>query len=139
MNWQRQCCFAILIGLGISCAAAESRWIANVPAPDRNRTNPYAQRPDSVAAGSKLYAEYCAQCHGSDALGRGKKPSLRSTEVQQATDGEIFWLLKNGSRRRGMPSWVSLPEPSRWQIIAFIKSLGEHDPTPSVDSPKEKQ
>jgi mono/diheme cytochrome c family protein len=138
MNWQKQCCFVILIGLGISCAAAESRWIANVPATDRNRTHPYALQPESVAAGSKLYAEYCAQCHGSDALGRGKRPSLRSSEVQQAADGELFWLLKNGNRRRGMPSWVSLPEPSRWQIIAFIKSLGVYDTTASAKPSQEK-
>lgn len=76
------------------------------------------------AAGARLLADHCAECHGSGALGRGKKPSLRSTRVQQATDGEIFWLLKNGYRREGMPSWNSLPEPVRWQIIAYIKSLG---------------
>jgi hypothetical protein len=50
---------------------------------------------------------------------------LRSKEVQQASDGEIFWFLRNGNLRRGMPSWSSLPEPSRWQIIVYLKSLGE--------------
>ncbi len=59
-------------------------------------------------------------------LGRKKRPSLRTAEVQQAADGEIFWLLRNGALRQGMPSWSSLPEPSRWQIIAYIKSLGEY-------------
>jgi len=49
---------------------------------------------------------------------------LRSDRVQHATDGEIFWLLKNGNLRKGMPTWARLPEPMRWQIIAYVKSLG---------------
>ena len=53
------------------------------------------------------------------------KKLYRPEETQQATDGEIFWLLRNGALRQGMPSWSSLPEPLRWQIIAFVKSLGE--------------
>ena len=36
----------------------------------------------------------------------------------------IFWLLKNGFLRRGMPSWSSLPEPTRWQVVTYVKSLG---------------
>jgi hypothetical protein len=44
--------------------------------------------------------------------------------VQKATDGEIFWLLKNGSLKHGMPSWSAMPEPMRWQVVTFVKSLG---------------
>jgi hypothetical protein len=44
--------------------------------------------------------------------------------VQHATDGEIFWLLKNGNLKKGMPTWSSLPEPTRWQVITFVKSMG---------------
>ena len=124
MSWQT-CCCGIVLGVAITCGAAETSWIRKVPEADRVRTNPYDGQAEAIAAGSRLYANYCAQCHGSEALGRGKRPSLRSPEVQQATDGEIFWLLRNGNRRRGMPSWNSLPEPSRWQIVAYIKSLGD--------------
>ena len=44
--------------------------------------------------------------------------------VQNAKDGEIFWLLRNGNLGKGMPSWSALPEPSRWQVITYVKSLG---------------
>ena len=71
-----------------------------------------------------MFADHCAPCHGADALGQGKRPSLRTAEVQNAADGEIFWILRNGYVRRGMPSWSSLPEQTRWQIIAYVKSLG---------------
>jgi mono/diheme cytochrome c family protein len=112
----------------VVCAAADNSWLDQVPADDRARANPFAGQHDASAGGSKLFADHCAKCHGSDALGRSKKPSLRTKEVQTATDGQIFWLLKNGNRRRGMPSWSTLPEPSRWQIIAYVKTLGETAP-----------
>ncbi len=108
-----------------ACMAADTGWLKHVSKADRARTNPYANQPEAIAGGSRLFADHCAKCHGEDALGRVKRPSLRTKEVQQAADGEIFSLLKNGYLRKGMPSWSSLPEPSRWQIIAYVKSLGE--------------
>jgi mono/diheme cytochrome c family protein len=117
-------------------AAVDNSWIKRVPEVDRSRSNPFAGQADAVSAGSKLFAEHCAKCHGADALGRGKRPSLRSKEVQQAADGQIFWFLRNGNLRRGMPSWSSLPEPSRWQIMAFLKSLGEQTGTGANTPPK---
>ncbi len=129
MNWRRLLYFNFLCALGITCAWAGSNWRQNVPQADRARVNPYAGQKPTIAAGAKLFREYCAQCHGKDALGTGSRPSLRTREVQQASDGELRWLLRNGERPRGMPSWNSLPEPSRWQIIAYIKSLGESGET----------
>jgi mono/diheme cytochrome c family protein len=118
-----------LVALVLCMAAADGSWLKHVSDGDRQRTNPYAGSKDAAEAGAKLFDDHCSKCHGSDALGRGKKPSLRSQRVQHATDGELFWLLRNGNLAKGMPTWSALPEPSRWQIIAYIKSLG-----PSVDS-----
>jgi hypothetical protein len=36
----------------------------------------------------------------------------------------LFWVLTNGVVMRGMPVWSKLPEPERWQIVTFLKSLG---------------
>jgi hypothetical protein len=38
-----------------------------------------------------------------------------------ASPGTLFWVLRNGSLRRGMPSFAHLPEPARWQIITFLQ------------------
>jgi mono/diheme cytochrome c family protein len=105
-------------------AAADGSWLQQVPDADRHRANPYAGQADAIAAGGRVFSDHCAKCHGDDAMGRRKKPNLRSDRVQKATDGEIFWLLRNGNLRHGMPSWSSLPEPTRWQVIAYVKSLG---------------
>ena len=72
---------AIVMLLALVYAAAESDWPAVVPDADRQRANPYAGQPDASAAGSRLFADHCSKCHGADALGRGKKPSLRRTST----------------------------------------------------------
>ncbi|HEY1658180.1 MAG TPA: c-type cytochrome [Candidatus Sulfotelmatobacter sp.] len=120
---------ALVICMMLPCAllaapATDHSWADHVPEKDRARANPFGNSADAIGAGSKLFADHCAKCHGSDALGRRKKPSLRTREVQQAPDGEIFWLLTNGYLKRGMPSWSKLPEPSRWQVVTYVKSLG---------------
>lgn len=105
-------------------AAADGAWLKDVPDADRQRANPFAGQKDAIEAGNRIFLDKCAKCHGDDGTGRKKKPSLRTDRVQKATDGEIFWLLKNGSLKHGMPSWSAMPEPMRWQVVTFVKSLG---------------
>lgn len=88
-----------------------------------SRRNPLESDPEAVRAGAKLFDLHCAECHGPMAEGGRKAPSLRVPEVQQAAPGTLFWLLSNGVVRRGMPVWSKLPEPQRWQLVSYIKSL----------------
>jgi cytochrome c len=97
--------------------------LATIPEKERGRLNPLERDPDAVAAGRKLFLQYCAECHGNTAEGGRKAPNLRAEEVQSATPGTLFWILTNGVVQRGMPVWSKLPEPERWQIVTFIKSL----------------
>jgi mono/diheme cytochrome c family protein len=129
----------MMLGAVLSTGAVDNSWLERVPEADRSRTSPFAGQAEAVSAGSKLFGDHCAKCHGPDALGRGKRPSLRSKVVQQAADGQLFWFLRNGNLRRGMPSWSSLPEPSRWQIIAYLKSLGEETNSGTNNLPKENR
>lgn len=109
---------------GIFGVAADGTWLTRVPDADRAKVNPYAGKADAVAAGEKVYLDHCAKCHGDDGTGRRNKPSIRISRVMNATDGELFWLLRNGNLKKGMPTWSALPEPTRWQVIAFVKSMG---------------
>ena len=106
-----------LLGVATSavllCLAADGSWLQHVPDADRKKLNPFAGKSDAVSAGGRIFDDHCAKCHGEDAFGHGKKPSLRTDRVQHASDGEIFWLLKNGTLPKGMPTWASLPEPMR--------------------------
>ena len=114
-------CLALLSGMMLATAAGS--WQMHVPEKERARANPYAEDQEAVQAGAKMFHQHCASCHGKDAEGKGKKPSLRSERIEAATPGEIQWLLKNGSLVAGMPSWSRLPEEQRWQLVAYVKSL----------------
>jgi mono/diheme cytochrome c family protein len=64
-------------------------------------------------------------------MAEGRKgPSLLADEVQRSTPGTLFWILTNGVVRRGMPVWSKLPEPQRWQIVTYLKSLTPSDKSP---------
>jgi mono/diheme cytochrome c family protein len=105
-------------------ATSNGAWMLNVPQHDRERINPYRDQPDAVAAGRRIFVDHCAHCHGNDADGTKKRPSLKSARVQQeATDGDLHWLLVNGNRGQGMPSWIKLGDPQIWQVICYVKSL----------------
>lgn len=101
--------------------------LGKAPEKARLRPNPLAQDASAVAAGQVLFQRHCAECHGETADGK-KGPSLRAEEVQNSTPGAIFWVMTNGVVRRGMPVWSRLPEPQRWQLVTFIKSLGVRNP-----------
>jgi len=47
-------------------------------------------------------------------------------------DSTLFWVLTNGVVRRGMPAWSKPPEPQRWQLVAYIKSLGRSPAKPDA-------
>jgi mono/diheme cytochrome c family protein len=103
---------------------AYTPWLDKVPAREHERTDPHYGSADAAAIGQMLFEDHCAECHGADAMGKGRRPSLRSQRVQeQATPGDLHWLLRNGFLSRGMPSWSKLPDQQLWQIISYLKSL----------------
>jgi mono/diheme cytochrome c family protein len=90
--------------------------------PRASAPNPFAGNERARRAGAKLYRNECAACHGENLEGYGKALPLTSAEVQNAAPGALFVVLTNGSLRGGMPSFASLPEPRRWQIVEYLKS-----------------
>ena len=105
--------------------------LAKAPKKAVARRNPLENDPDAVAAGANLFDQHCAECHGEMAEGGKKGPSLRADPVQQATPGTLFWILTNGVVRRGMPVWSKLPEPQRWQLVSYLKSLTPQESSPN--------
>lgn len=86
-------------------------------------TNPLEKNEPARRAGAKLFARECASCHGENGVGGlGKAPPLRQNEVYGAAPGALFWVLRNGSLNRGMPSFAHLPVPQRWQIITWLQA-----------------
>jgi mono/diheme cytochrome c family protein len=78
---------------------------------------------EDVRAGGKLFEQHCAACHGIDAGGGGRGPSLQTPSVQTMPDAALVRFLTDGDLRKGMPSWSRLPSERRWQLARFLKSL----------------
>ncbi len=61
--------------------------------------------PEALKIGERLYLNYCATCHGSDARGARGFPNLRDTDWQWGGDPDsIKYTLLNG-RIAAMPAW----------------------------------
>ena len=97
----------------------------HVPVKDRPKRNPLEGDPDAPIAGLKLFQIHCSTCHGSAGEGTRRAPSLGNPQMQQATPGEIFWIVTNGLVRHGMPAWSRLPEQQRWQIVSYLRSMND--------------
>jgi mono/diheme cytochrome c family protein len=115
---------AIALGATVSFAAASSSRWQHVPPKEHAQANPLGRQPEAAAAGALVYREHCQQCHKADAQGDGhRRPSLRSERLRSASDGDIEWFLRQGDLGHGMPSWSSLPQAQRWQVVAYLRSI----------------
>jgi len=54
-----------------------------------------------------------------------KPPDMRLSPSQDLTDGELYWIIKNGIRLTGMPAWGDPGDDDRdtWGLVAFIRHL----------------
>ena len=89
--------------------------------------------PATIQAGAKAFAARgCVNCHGgpgaqwakfSEGLNPGP-PDLKDV-VGELQPREIFWVVKNGIRMTGMPSFAGagVPDPEIWSMVAFLKKL----------------
>jgi mono/diheme cytochrome c family protein len=128
---------AILLA-GCLLAAAWTRergLLSQAPQNAASVRNPFEKDEEAERAGAKLYLRECAACHGSDREGHGRVPRLNRPDVREAPPGELFWILRNGSLHYGMPSFAHLPEPQRWQIIAFLRQSTARRTTPVPNGP----
>jgi len=106
----------------------------------RTWTNPLLATEDTVEKGRRLFhgKAFCVTCHGKDGKGFGgdiepgtlKGPLPRNftdKEWQAArTDGELFWILKNGSKGTAMAPFVPLilTEEEAWQVLRYVRLFG---------------
>ena len=111
-----------VVAIGVAGATVGGSLIQRAPARAAEKRNPFDGDGKAKRAGAKLYARECASCHGMNRGGRRNAPPLNQPEVQKADSGTLFWVLRNGSLHRGMPSFAHLPEAQRWQIVTFLKA-----------------
>lgn len=97
--------------------------------------NPVEATPLAVAEGRDHFADHCATCHGNDGAGKTPinaglyppAPDMRQAETQELSDGELFYIIRNGIRFTGMPGWGGEDEEN-WKLVLFIRRLPQLSP-----------
>lgn len=110
-----------------------------IPESAREEQNPWKATPDVIAAGRAHWADHCATCHGNDGSGNTfiganlypRPPDMRQAATQNLTDGELYYIIRNGVRLTGMPAWGNPAlgrDDESWHLVAFIRYLPQITP-----------
>ena len=112
-----------------SYLARHARTIAT-PRGARELNNPLGPTELAIAEARDHFADHCAICHANNGSGETEinsglyppAPDMRQRATQDLTDGEIFYIIKNGIRFTGMPGWHGEDEEN-WKLVLFIRHL----------------
>ncbi len=115
----------------------------------RTWKNPLPATDETIDKGKQLFEgkAFCTTCHGRDGKGLGadiepgtlKGPLPRNftdKDWQTArTDGELLWILKNGSKGTAMAPFIPLilTEEEAWQVLLYVRSFGQDKTTPASE------
>ncbi len=104
-----------------------------VPADAAKKANPVKPTADSIASGKKYYGYDCAFCHGENGDGKGSvavdqhlnlKDLRDPATLKDKTDGEIFYLLKNGKGHMPLEP-VRISQNELWNLINYVRSMSK--------------
>lgn len=115
----------------------QPRKTAMAPKAFLEKPNPLPSSADAIEAGKALFQHSaqpvaCALCHGPQGDGRGVMgaalvPPPRNftcgSMMKHIPDGQLFWVIKNGSPGTGMMPFAGLPDEQVWQLVHYIRSL----------------
>ncbi|MCZ6513766.1 MAG: cytochrome c [Nitrospinae bacterium] len=94
--------------------------------------SPYETTAERIELGREIFfgKGLCVTCHSKNGEGvqmPGHAPrNLTDPKWQDVrTDGELMWVLKNGSPGTGMPQRVGkdITEEEGWNVIQFIRTI----------------
>jgi mono/diheme cytochrome c family protein len=118
--------------------------------------NPVAQNPRALSAGRDAYTGSCAVCHGATGDGRGvfgissypNATDLTAHDAAEKSDGQLFWIIKNGLSFTGMPGFADqYSDQDIWSLVSYVRALqnpgggssggqGSPGPTPNPQPPQ---
>jgi cytochrome c553 len=90
--------------------------------------------PRMIRRGARHYEMVCAACHGSPArppeqfaVNLTPKPPVLVEQMQRWRPVErVFWTVKHGLKRTGMPAWATqLRDDEVWDVVAFLTVIGK--------------
>ena len=113
----------------------QTRTIAQAPDKIAQRKNPFEFNAENFIKGESLYQwtaepNPCKICHGPTGNGLGMMtqglPAMPrnftcSEIMRDISDGQMFWIIKNGSPTTGMPAYKFLSDDEIWKLILYIR------------------
>lgn len=87
---------------------------------------------NGIENGGTYYGLECSICHSDDGRGRRepgqweypRAADLTSKRVQSYSDEELFWIIQNGIRYTGMPSFAKVETPDHiWDLVNYVRTL----------------
>jgi mono/diheme cytochrome c family protein len=122
----------------LESSVAMKAYDSSVPSRFAAMKNPLdTKRINFVEAGGH-YEQHCAACHADNGGGETKfhgimyprPPDLRSDDTQEMSDGELYWVIKNGVRWSGMPAFGKPGDDDEhaWKIVAYVRHLPKLTP-----------
>ena len=121
---------------GMETAVARAVRHLAIPKMDREEENPWkdSATPDVMKDAREHFADHCSQCHANDGSGKTemgqylypRAPDMRRPATQQLTDGELYYIIRNGVPLTGMPAWGEPnldQDDDSWQLVLFIRHL----------------
>lgn len=98
--------------------------------------NPVAATDENLVAGTKLYINHCAGCHGvpsnpDSQFGRSFYPTVPAffKDSPDMPDSQNFYIIQHGIRWTGMPGWSkTLNETQTWQLVTFLGNIEKLPP-----------
>ena len=140
-------CLASLLGACASDAHSPYPPAAQCPqprftgkAPDKiyALSNPVPADTVNLALGRRLYEKdanpSCQNCHGIKGDGMGPlsaqfSPPPRNFACKETVngipDGQLFWIVKNGSPGTSMPDFHALRDDQIWLVVLYLRQLAK--------------
>lgn len=119
-------------------SVAMKTYDCSVPNRYHEMKNPLEAKGVNLVEAGGHYVEHCAVCHADNGGGETKfhgimypRPTdLRSDDTQGMSDGELYWVIKNGVRWSGMPAFGKPGDDDEhaWKIVAYVRHLPKLTP-----------
>jgi mono/diheme cytochrome c family protein len=98
--------------------------------------NPVQANEENLIAGTRLYVDHCAGCHGvpsnpDSQFGKSFYPPVPAffKDAPDMAENQNFYIIQHGIRWSGMPAWSNtLNDTQSWQLVTFLSNMQKLPP-----------